>query len=382
VLAGVQLFRPVPAPTFHSTVATSVRLPGAPAALPWPASGSAALSVLGGGSLGTSGPAQAVPVAGLAKVMTAYVVLRDHPLAPGQDGATITVGQDAAAAYQAEKADQESTIPLAAGETLSELQGLQGLLVASGNDMAVLLAAWDAGGTAAFVAKMNAAAASLGLRSAHFTDPSGLDAGTVGSASDMVRLGEAAMALPAFGPVVAMTDVTLPNAATTYNLDYDLGHDGIVGIKTGASSAAGGCFLFAATEDVGGRNVTVVGAVLSQRGTPQTGAAVDAADRLAKAAFAAAAPVAIVAPGLTVGQVTATWGPSTEVRAASGATVVAWPGLLVPVHVQLRPMPSSFGAGATLGALRVRVGGRTYTVPLQAASGVGGPSVTWRLTRL
>ena len=59
------------------------------------------------------------------------------------------------------------------------------------------------------------------------------------------------MAIPTFRQIVAMPQVTLPLAGLVYNLDFDLGRDGIVGIKTGSDAAAGGCFLFARPEDGG-----------------------------------------------------------------------------------------------------------------------------------
>src|SRR5207237_10200616 len=56
----------------------------------WPADGQAAVQV--GQSQVRAGPKQhAAAIASLAKVMTAYLVLRDHPLRLGQDGPTITL---------------------------------------------------------------------------------------------------------------------------------------------------------------------------------------------------------------------------------------------------------------------------------------------------
>jgi len=376
---AVQLLRPVPRPVFHPAITASVTLPGTAPVLPWPASGSSALAMLGGGTIGSAGPAVPVPVAGLAKVMTAYVVLSDHPMAAGADGAAITVSPEAVAAYQAERADQESTVPLTAGATLTERQGLEGLLVASGNDMAVLLAQWDAGSTAAFVAKMNAQARVLGMTKTRFTDPSGLDAGTVSTPQDLVRLAAAAMTLPAFGPIVDMTDVTLPGAGTSYNLDYDLGRGGIVGIKTGASSAAGGCFLFAATRSVAGQQVTLVGAVLAQHGTPETAAAVDAAAKLVDAAFGAVGPRALTGPGQSAGMVTTAWGSTAPAGTADGPTVVAPAGLVAPARLVVGAPPASFATGDRLGVLRVTVGGHTYTVAVTALQALDGPTLSWRL---
>ena len=74
-------------------------------------------------------------------------------------------------------------------------------------------------------------------------------------------------------------------------------------MKTGSDSSAAGCFLFAAQQSVGGKNVTVVGAVLGQPGGalgPNT-AAVDAGDALVKSIFGALHNFTLFAPGQQVG---------------------------------------------------------------------------------
>src|SRR4051812_37569924 len=48
--------------------------------LPWPADGQSTVEVEGMGSLGTKGTQKPVPIASVAKVMTAYVILKEHPL--------------------------------------------------------------------------------------------------------------------------------------------------------------------------------------------------------------------------------------------------------------------------------------------------------------
>ncbi len=92
-----------------------------------------------------AGPDQhPVPIASVAKVMTAYVVLRDHPLQVGQDGPTITL-TDADVADTARRAEQDqSVVSIAAGEQLTELQALRALLLPSANNIAAVLARWDA----------------------------------------------------------------------------------------------------------------------------------------------------------------------------------------------------------------------------------------------
>src|SRR6185437_9050626 len=106
---------------------------GLGAALPsavWPASGQAAVQL--GQSEIQVGPNQhAAPIASVAKVMTAYVVLRDHPLRIGQDGPTITLTHADVADTDRRRRRQESTVSVAAGEQLTERQALQALLLPS-----------------------------------------------------------------------------------------------------------------------------------------------------------------------------------------------------------------------------------------------------------
>jgi D-alanyl-D-alanine carboxypeptidase (penicillin-binding protein 5/6) len=322
-----------------------------------------------------------VPIAGLTKVMTAYVVLLDHPLAVGDDGPPIRVTPQVMAASQQQQAAQQSVVPMAVGETLSELQALQGVLVAQGNNVATLLTAWDAPTTAAFVAKMNHTARALGLRSTTFTDANGVAPGSVSTPADLIRLGEAAMAMPVFRQIVGMPQVTLPLAGTVYNFDYDLGHDGFVGIKTGSDTAAGGCFLFEAQHTVGGTTVSVMGAVLGESGTSPLTSALYDADVLVRAAFASLAPIPVVPAGEHIGHMVAAWGPSVPVTAAP-STVVAWPGLVAQVRERTTPVSSAIASGSTVGVLTVQFGDQRVAVPLQTTEGLPGPSTVWRLTRL
>src|SRR5207247_2809090 len=107
---------------------------------------------------------------------------------------------------------QESVVSIAAGEQLTELQALQALLLPSANNIAAVLARWDAGSAERFVARMNAAARSLGMAHTRYTDPSGYDDASVSTAADQVRLVDPAMRLPVFARIVATPSATLPVA--------------------------------------------------------------------------------------------------------------------------------------------------------------------------
>jgi D-alanyl-D-alanine carboxypeptidase (penicillin-binding protein 5/6) len=251
----------------------------------WPADGQAAF-VLSGHAQVHAGPNQhAAPIASVAKVMTAYLVLRDHPLQPGEEGPTIELRDVDVVDTDRRRRRQESVVPVAAGERLTELEALQALLLPSANNIAVVLARWDAGSTRRFVARMNATARSLGMTHTSYTDPSGYDDATVSTAADQVLLVARAMRLPVFASVVATPSATLPVAGTVHNTDTLLGHDGFVGVKTGSTAAAGGCFAFRAVRSIDGKRTAITGVVLGQPGRDRIAAgliaAVELVDRIA-----------------------------------------------------------------------------------------------------
>jgi serine-type D-Ala-D-Ala carboxypeptidase (penicillin-binding protein 5/6) len=251
----------------------------------WPAYGQAAF-VRTGDSRIHAGPNQyPAAIASVAKVMTAYLVLRDHPLSPGWDGPTITLTDADVADTDFRRRRQESVVSVAAGEQLTERQALQALLLPSANNIAAVLARWDAGSEAAFVGRMNATARSLGMGRTRYTDPSGYDDATVSTAADQVRIVERAMGLRAFASIVATRGAILPVAGIVHNTDTLLGRDGFVGVKTGSDGAAGGCFAFRAVRRIGGKRTTITGVVLGQPGHDRIAAALDAAaamvDRIA-----------------------------------------------------------------------------------------------------
>jgi serine-type D-Ala-D-Ala carboxypeptidase (penicillin-binding protein 5/6) len=246
----------------------------------WPADGQAAFIQTGQSQIHAGPNQHPASIASVAKVMTAFLVLRDHPLQPGEDGPTITLTAADVADTNRRSAQQESVVPIAAGERLTERQALEALLVPSANNIAAVLAAWDAGSADRFVVRMNAAARSLGMTHTRYTDPSGYDDATVSTAVDQVRIVERAMRLPVFASIVATPSVTLPVAGTVHNTNWLLGHDGFVGVKTGSDNPAGGCFAFRAVRRIDGKQTAVTGVVLGQSGDDEIAAALAAADAM------------------------------------------------------------------------------------------------------
>ncbi|WP_416371326.1 D-alanyl-D-alanine carboxypeptidase family protein [Streptomyces sp. ID05-18] len=262
--------------------------------LPWPREGQASVAVEGIGSLGTRGEQKPVPIASVTKVMTAYVILKDHPMRADAPGATVVADRRAA---DESYSSVETTAPVLAGREYTQRRLLELMMVPSGNNVARLLARWDAGDEKAFVAKMNRAAAGLGMRSTTYTGVSGMEASTRSTAADQLRLARAAMKDPVFRQVVATTSVTAPGAGVTFrNTNKLLGRDGVIGLKTGSSTPAGGNLVWATTQEVAGVSRLVLGVVLHQRAgtTPTEGsAAAHEASRALITAIRADLPAAV-----------------------------------------------------------------------------------------
>jgi serine-type D-Ala-D-Ala carboxypeptidase (penicillin-binding protein 5/6) len=246
----------------------------------WPAYGQAAFSQSGQSQIQASPNQHAAAIASVAKVMTAYLVRRDYPLPPGRDGPTITLTDTDVADTVRRRWHQESVVSIASGEQLTERQALQALLLPSANNIAAALARWDAGSTDRFVARMNATARSLGMTHTHYTDPSGYDDDTVSTAADQVLVVDRAMRLPVFASIVATPSATLPVAGTVHNTNTLLGRNGFIGVKTGSTAAAGGCFAFRAIRWMDGKRTTITGVVLGQPGHDRIAAGLAAADAM------------------------------------------------------------------------------------------------------
>jgi serine-type D-Ala-D-Ala carboxypeptidase (penicillin-binding protein 5/6) len=259
-----------------------------PVHIAWPREGQAAVAVDGLGTFTGPGAATPVPIASVAKVMTAYLVLREDPLGPGEEGFTMEVTEADVEDFHQRVDSNQSVVAVEAGEVLSERQALEALMLPSANNVAVMLAVHEASSVEAFLGEMNVAAAELGMGKTHYTDPSGLEDTTVSTAADQLKLSRAAMADPTFAEIVAMPSTVLPVAGEVTNFNGLVGNEGFVGIKTGSDDAAGGCLLFAKRVEVEGHTRTMIGAVLGQR----EGDLIDAALVSAKAVADSAATAA------------------------------------------------------------------------------------------
>ena len=198
-------------------------------------------------------PGRRLPIASLTKMMTGLVIAERH-----RRSEKVPINPEALA-YEG-----SGVGVLPAGREVKLETMLNGLLLVSGNDAAIALAQHDARTVPRFVARMNKRARRLGLRCTHFTTPHGLqDRGNYSCARDLAELARADLANRRVARIAA-TDhgrFRFPirgGFLDLYNNNPFIraGAEGITGLKTGYTGAAGRCYVITARR--GGRHLGVV----------------------------------------------------------------------------------------------------------------------------
>ncbi|MFD9711182.1 D-alanyl-D-alanine carboxypeptidase [Streptomyces sp. NPDC060006] len=387
VFAVVQAVRPLPAPTLALTADKSYAFEGNKVALPWPDEGQGWMDVNGIGTVDTFGEQKPVAIGSVAKAMTAYVILKEHPLKPGEDGEKIPVDAKAETEGGFDK-DGESTLnTVKEGDTLTEKDALAAIMIPSANNIARLLARWDSNGSEeAFVKKMNDAAKDLGMTNTTYTDPSGLKETTVSTAEDQVKLGNELVDIQALVDITKLPSWVDPSGKKWDNYNRLVPYNNAIGIKTGSTTKAGGNLLFAATQEVGGENVIVVGAILGQHTPP----IIDTVNAVSKTAMIAAQEALtsrkILKKGDVVGYVDDGLGGRTPVVATKDVSAVGWAGQTVKLKLSEdgTAIPHEAKAGTKVGSLSVGDGttGDAVDVPVALQSDLTEPGYGAKLTRV
>ena len=345
--------------------------------LVWPAYGQAAIGSPNYGVLDESGDQTPTPTASTAKIMTALAVLNQKPFKRTQGGPILTMTDEDVAAYTYYSTHDGSFVPVAAGEQLNEYQALEAMLLPSANNMAETLARWAFGSTDAYVQYANSLATELGMRHTHIADASGFSPDTTSTAHDLAILGLAAMAQPTLAEIVSETEATIPVAGGIHNTNFLLGRSGVIGLKTGNTNEAGGCFIFAGkTSLASGQSAVVVGAIMA---APSLGSALRDAEPLLASAYAGFGVQTIAKAGQTVGSYAFKWGAKSDAVLTKDATSFGWLGNVAESHVQLDPIQPVQNAPFTSGTITVATPLERTTIPLSITSRTSLPSPWWRL---
>ncbi|MCC7200455.1 MAG: serine hydrolase [Gammaproteobacteria bacterium] len=191
------------------------------------------------------------PIASITKLMTALVVLE--------------AGQSLDDKIKVRREDKwfpsEAESRLPAGTVLTRGDLMHLALMSSENRAAYALCANYEGGLPACVQAMNSKAAALGMKSAHFVEPTGLSSRNVASSEDLAKLVMAASENPTIQQYSTDDSHIVPIGREKYefrntnslvrNPDWD-----IVVQKTGYISEAGRCLVMKTVFD--GRSIVIV----------------------------------------------------------------------------------------------------------------------------
>ena len=346
--------------------------------LPWPNYGQSAVGAVGFGLLAKNGDPKPLPIASVAKVITALAVLKQRPIHDDQPLPILTMTAEDVATFEKYVAQDQSVIKVELGEQLTQYQALQALLLPSANNMADALVRWAFGSTANYLEFVNPFTKTLGMTDTHIADASGFSPQTVSTATDLTRLAEIAMNHPVIAEIVSQPQADLPVAGIVRNVNRLVGYEGIVGIKTGNTDEAGGCYLFSAKRKIDAQHtVTLVGVVM---GAVNLSRAIDDSLPIIEAASKEFSLTTLIQPSQIVGRIKQAGGAQTAIIATKALSQVTWSGQQTTVKdIQLSSVGADVIRGEEIGRIRLETGGRAYQVPVAAADTIAEHSYIWRL---
>ena len=190
--------------------------------------------------------------ASLTKIMTAYLTF--EAIKEGK----LTLATKISCSELA-NSQSPSKVGLPVGAEMTVEQGLQALIVKSANDVAVMLAEAVAGSQEAFVERMNAAAARLGMTRTKFANANGLpDPQQVTTARDLARLASAVLHdFPEHAALWSMLEMRIGKRRLHTHNGLLTNYEGADGLKTGFICDSGFNVVASATRD-GVRLIAVV----------------------------------------------------------------------------------------------------------------------------
>jgi len=302
--------------------------------------------------------------------------LNKKPLQPGQTGPSITMTAHDVDLYNQYVAKEGSVVPVSAGETITEYQALQALMLPSANNIADTLAEWAFGNLTAYNQYTNDYVKTLGMTNTTVTDASGFVPTTVSTARDLVLLGDTALDNPVLTEIINQKTAEFPGYGTMHNVNNLLGTAGIRGIKTGNTDEAGGCFLSAADVMIGDKKITVITAIMS---APTLGDALRSSLPLIQSAPSQFQPVRAVRAGQVVGHVTTGWGAASDIIATKDIQVTAWSGTAIAPLASKAAVQVPTPAHAKAGSLSLKFNGTNQSTDLELAQAITPPTLWWRL---
>ncbi|GAA0992619.1 D-alanyl-D-alanine carboxypeptidase family protein [Subtercola frigoramans] len=326
--------------------------------------------------LATAGQTDAVPLGGTAKVILALVVLDAKPVDAGTAGPSIVVTAEDYAGYVDYIANSARAVSFITGESWTEREFLQAILLGSSNNHSDALARWAFGSVDGYLTAAKSWLARNGLPSTTVVDATGLSGDSVGTASDLTRVTQLAFENPLVAEIMAEPTVTVNKNRVVNNLATYLPEQGVTGLSLSYTDQAGLCFLFSATVTVAGSTVPIYGALLRE---PDYDTLHQDMVALVASAPLTLKPSPVVTAGDAFVRYDTAWGQSAQGVALAGDDRMLWaPATTAPV-VSAAQVTTALG-GTSAGSVAFDLPGGPLTVPLKLSATITDPGPLWRLT--
>ncbi len=376
-VCGVALyFRPLPPATYDIWLAN----PPAPkqTALAWPTEGQAGIGANGYDFFASNSKVVTVPTASMAKVITALCVLQKHPLKPSEAGPTITMTAADVARLEEQLEQGGSHLLITEGDTFTEYQMLEAMLLPSANNIADSLAVWAFGSLEAYRSYAQSYLTTKGITHTRIgPDASGFDSSTTSTVQDLTALGKLAQQQPVLMQVAGTKSVTFPTAGKVYNTNTRLGDGILTGLKTGMNEGNSGGFIFTATVTKASHTIPVTGAIVNAGSSAR---AVEESELLASSMEQNFEAITAATKNQVVGRVNTEWGGTAPITSAGTVQIVRWQANKAWLTHELRKTDATHAG--VIGSVSLRSNGAKSSADLTIRTPVSPPSFLWRITHI
>ncbi|SDK70321.1 D-alanyl-D-alanine carboxypeptidase (penicillin-binding protein 5/6) [Cryobacterium psychrotolerans] len=393
VILAVGVYGPAtllgPLPAVKATLSTPAAA-AEPAPPRLPAAGASAVTAIGTAAAGSEvvdstparepigfgGKTDALPMASVAKIVTALVVLDAKPLGAGDAGPKLTISAADYQDYIDYSASYARTVAVFPGESWTERELLQSLVLGSSNNHADTLARWAYGSVPEYLDAANAWLTKNGLGATHMADATGLDSATAGTATDLARLAAIAAADPIIAEIIAAPASSLAGRRGVDNTTAYLPELGITGISRSYTDAAGVCFLFTAQVEAGDSSFTFAGAFV---GEPDYDTLTSDLTALMESAQAGIGELPLLAKGDAYVRFESIWGDTASGVVRTAKTQVTWQSASSDGAAVKLDAFSTGRAGKVVGRVSTDAAGKPVSSPLVLDRAISDPGLGWRL---
>lgn len=313
--------------------------------------------------------------ASLAKMITVQVVLDKYPLAEGESGPTITMSSDDEARYWQAVYNGGSNARIVTGELITERQLIEGILLASANNIADSLAIWAYGSMDAY---HQAAREWLNRHNLTSTvvgdDASGFSASTKSTPFDLCNIMLLAVQQPALAEILSETSAIMPTGETLVSTNRLLGVDGIFAGKTGYTDEAGRGVMVASRQTIDNVDITVAAVSLSN---DSYDAAFTTAQQLIQT-IPNDVDILSLQPNQSFGVISSPWREQSRIISERAIAIPYWADQPPRIHLSIADnLPAgSIANGTIVGTLNIN----SYHYNLVADSAIRPPNLLWRLS--